>query len=144
MSHQDPILKFPQSLFSLCPIACIHAATFVVSENGGQANTPVTNRATRLFLIQGGREDSMGGLWLSQLKSPDTVQQITSEQTPNTCQILQLKRPFPTPFPPPPTPQRKSTNGKKKKKYWNKIGYGSFIYKSFEHHPCMKRTFKYS
>lgn len=29
------------------------------------------------------------------------------------------------------------------KKYPNKIGYGSFIYKSFEHHPCMKRTFKY-
>lgn len=55
-----------------------------------------------------------------------------------------LKRPFPTPFLPPLTPQRKSTNGKKKKKYSNKIGYGFFIYKSFEHYPCMKRTFKYS
>lgn len=55
-----------------------------------------------------------------------------------------LKRPFPT-FPAPsPTPRGNQLMAKKKKKYSNKIGYGFFIYKSFEHHPCMKRTFKYS
>lgn len=41
MSHQDPMLKFPQSLFSLCPVACIHAATSAMGENRGQANTPL-------------------------------------------------------------------------------------------------------
>lgn len=55
MSHQDPILKFPQSLFSLCPVACIHASTYAVGENGGQASIPITDRATRHFLTQGDR-----------------------------------------------------------------------------------------
>lgn len=61
MSHQDPILKFPQSLFPLCPVACIHAATYLVGENGGQPNASITHRATRHYLTQGGRGDSMGG-----------------------------------------------------------------------------------
>lgn len=53
-----------------------------------------------------------------------------------------LKRSFLTPFPPLQYPQGNQLMAKFKK-YSNKIGYGSFIYKSFEHHPCMKRTFKY-
>lgn len=100
MSHQDPILKFPQSLFSLCPVACIHAVTYAVGENGGQANTLVTNKATRNFLTQGGREDSMGGVLAFSAEVPRHCWAELPQSKPYTFQILQeIKKAIPNTLP---------------------------------------------
>lgn len=59
MSHQDPILKFPQSLFSLCPVAFIHAVTYAVGENGGQAHSCYKQSDQKLLNI--GRQRRFNG-----------------------------------------------------------------------------------
>lgn len=48
-----------QSLFSLCPVACIHAATYVVGENGGQANTH--HKQSHQTLLKTGRQRKFNG-----------------------------------------------------------------------------------
>jgi hypothetical protein len=55
MSHQTRYSSF-LSLFSVCPVVCMYAATYTVGKNHGQANTPITNRATRHFLTQEAEE----------------------------------------------------------------------------------------
>lgn len=101
MSHQNPILKFPVFIF-LVPVACIHAATYVVGENGGQANTPATNRATRHFLKQGGRGDAMGRClaFSAEVPRPWRAKLLQSIPLKLSKHCKKLKRSFLTPFPP--------------------------------------------
>lgn len=61
MSHQDPILKFPQSLFSLCLVACIHAVTYAVGENGGQTRQHSCYKQSDQKLLSTGRQKRFNG-----------------------------------------------------------------------------------